>query len=301
MRLSRLVSGILAGVAVAATARAGGAWVAEPGQGDIQLGWSQKTAHTSWNVSGDLFTNRSGNQITYHDFRYLYLSGEAGIFRNASVRFLLTYLNGVEGPTSDEYVNRGLSDSWFGVRYQVHRGRVPMAVGVTYRTAALYDQPGAYNRFLFDSQGEIRGNNPEWRGLLKSDWTASYHVSRSFAEGGWASLDLGYTWREGAPADQIPVGLEVGYPLPWLGAAAKANGLYVRSRYNDSPREPDDRFGSNATFSFNEASLGRVGLGILVPLGRGSSWTAEVGYNAWVWGRSARSYREPYVSVGRRF
>ena len=28
---------------------------------------------------------------------------------------------------------------------------------------------------------------------------------------------------------------------------------------------------------------------------------AEAGYNLWFWGRSARQYEEPYVSLSRRF
>jgi hypothetical protein len=44
--------------------------------------------------------------------------------------------------------------------------------------------------------------------------------------------------------------------------------------------------------------MARVGVGIGIPWRR---WNLEVGYNRWVWGRSARQYREPYISVGHLF
>jgi hypothetical protein len=306
MRPVRIGAILISGLAVAALARAGGAWVPDPGDGWIQLGYSQKTAHNSYDVRGDLYTNRTNREgeslITYHDFRYGYLSGEAGIVKNLSAGFLLTYLDGTEGADIEPYHNRGLSDAWFTAKYQFQRGRLPMAAAVSYRTAFFYDQPGDYDRWVYNDDGTIRGENSEWRGLLKDDLTVSYLVSHSFlGGGGWANLELSYTWRAGAPADQIPVFAEVGYPLPILDASVKVAGLYVRSRYNKSARQPDDRFGSGAVNDFNAASMARIGGGVIVPLGRGSLWAVEAGYNAWVWGRSARRYREPYFSVGRRF
>lgn len=287
-----------------AFALAGGAWVPEPGHGDVQLGFSQKTAHTSWDASGNLFTNTTRRDAVdktfYHDFRYGYLSGEVGLLRRLSAHLLVTYLYGLEGPKDDFYKNHGLSDAWVGLKYAIRQGELPMALSATLRTPYFYDQPGPYNRFLFDSRGNVVANSPEWRGLLKRDLTLSYLISRSFREGrGWVNLELGYTWREGAPADQIPVGFEAGYPLPWRGSHVKLNLLYVRSRANDSPADPDDRFRAGATFNFNAASMGRAGIGIGIPLGR--RVTVEAGYNQWVWGRSARRYKEPYISTGYRF
>jgi hypothetical protein len=75
----------------------------------------------------------------------------------------------------------------------------------------------------------------------------------------------------------------------------------VWSLHNDSAREPDDRFGSSATFSFNRGSMGRLGGGIIVPIGPGRRWNVELGYNKWIWGRSARTYQEPYFSIGYGF
>jgi hypothetical protein len=89
--------------------------------------------------------------------------------------------------------------------------------------------------------------------------------------------------------------------LPFWNLQGKVSAVYVRSMGNDSPRQPDDRFGSRPGFNFNDASMGRVGAGIIAPLGKGGRWSVEAGYNQWVWGESARQYDEPYLSLGRRF
>ena len=78
-------------------------------------------------------------------------------------------------------------------------------------------------------------------------------------------------------------------------------GVYIQSLGNDSPRRPDDRFGSSASNNFNDASMGRLGVSLLVPLDRNQRWYVEAGYNQWVWGRSARRYQEPFLSLGRGF
>ena len=291
---------------VALPLHAGGAWVPDPGDGDVELGFSRKTASTSWNTAGHPYTNTTTvngkSTISYHDFRYGYLSGEVGLIRNVSATFVFTYLYGLEGPHGAELKNVGFSDTWLGLKYQLHRGAVPMALGFTYRTPFLYDLPGPYSRYLYDSQGNIRANSPEWRGLLKHDYTLSYLVSHSFMEGrGWANLQAGYTWREGAPADQIPVWGELAYPLPVLRADIKATAFFQRSLGNDSPAQADDRFGASARNNFNNASLLRLGIGLFVPLDAKNRWFGEIGYNQWVWGISARRYREPYLSIGRKF
>lgn len=286
-------------------ARAGGAWVPTPGKGDVQLGFSRKTASSSWDANGDSFVNTTvvngKRTISYHDFRYGYLSGEVGLLPRLSTRFLVTYLDGYEGPHDDLEKNTGLSDAWFGLKLRLVEGSWPMALGATMRTPIFYDLPGAYNRYLFDAQGNRRGVSPEWRGVLKHDYTASYLVSHSFFDGaGWVSLETGYTFREGAPADQIPFYVDAGYPLPWHGLRAKGMATYVHSLGNDSPRQPNDRFGSNATFNFNDASHAKAGVSLIVPLGKGGS-SLEVGYNQWLWGESARRYREPFVSFSTSF
>ena len=103
-----------------------------------------------------------------------------------------------------------------------------MALGANLRTPMFYDREGPYNRYVFDNQGRIAGLNDEWRGVLKYDYTLAYYVSHSFLGGaGWANFYTGYTWRTGAPADQIPAVLEGGYPLPWFGIAVKGQVLWV--------------------------------------------------------------------------
>src|SRR5436305_8717890 len=78
-------------------ATAGGAWVPEPGHGDVSLGFSDKFADRSWSVAGDAYYNRGANrQRSYHDFRYLYLSGETSPLKNLSIIYLFTYLDGYE-------------------------------------------------------------------------------------------------------------------------------------------------------------------------------------------------------------
>ena len=296
----------LAAASLPAPAAAGGAWVPEPGQGDVQLGFSRKTAITSWNRQGEAFKNTTlfeGERVpSHHDFRYGYLSGEIGLFKNLSGTFTVTYLDGFEGPDADLEQNTGFSDSWFGLKYSLVKGQMPMTVGFVYRTPMFYDIPGTYNRHLFNNQGEFRGVSPEWRGVLKHDYTLLYMVSRSIKGGqGWWNLNAGYTWREGAPADDVPVFGELGWPLPFWSADLKVTGVFVQSVGNDSPREPDDRFGSSATTNFNDASMARAGVALLVPFGPKQMWWAEAGYNKWVWGVSARQYEEPYLSFGRRF
>ena len=282
----------------------GGAWIPAPGKGDFQLGFSRKTASSSWDAKGTAFDNLttvSGQRVpAYHDFRYGYLSGELGLFKRLSARALVTYLHGLEGPHTNLERNVGFSDAWLGLKYGVREGDFPMAIAATLRTPALYDREGVYNRHTFDSAGKVNGVSSEWRGVLKHDYTMSYLVSHSIAEGrGWWQLETGYTWREGAPADQLPLNAEMGWPLPWRGTTLKGTVVAVRSLGNDSVAQPDDRFRSNATFNFNDASMARAGLAVIVPLVR--STNVEVGYNQWVWGKSARRYREPYVSFGYNF
>jgi hypothetical protein len=309
IRMKRLLAGVVGYVCLSVAAFAGGAWVPPPGKGDIQLGFSRKTASSSWDASGEAFantTNFEGHVVpAYHDFRYAYLSGEIGLVNRMSARFLVTYLYGLEGPHQDLEKNVGWSDAWLGLKYGVAQGSWPMTVGATMRTPALYDLPGAYSRYLFDGSGNRRGVSPEWRGVLKRDYTLSYAVSHSFREGGWLSAETGYTFREGAPANQIPLSGEIGWPLRWQGrwhgAAVKGSVSAVASLGNDSPARPDDRFRARAdgTFNFNDASMLKAGVSLIVPL-RGNV-DAEIGYSQWLWGESARRYREPYVSLGYRF
>ena len=281
-----------------APAFAGGAWVPRPGEGWAQLGASRKTAQSSWSSRGETLHNQQD-----HDFRYGYLSGEAGVWKGLAANWTITYLNGLEGRPDDLEENNGLSDAWFGLEYGFRQDSTwPLAVGFTVRTPIFYDQEGPYDRHTFNEDGSFRGVNPEWRGVLKHDYTVSFAASRSLWQGkGWTSGETGYTWREGAPADQIPAYGEVGVPLPWLGLRAKGTALYIQALGNDSPRQPDDRFGSRPGFNFNNASMGRLGASLMLPIDSGERWWLEAGYNRWVWGKSTRQYNEPFLSFGRSF
>ena len=284
-------------------ALAGGAWIPKPGHGYVYLGFSRKAADSSWTPDGTsrLNANASG-VVSWHDFRYIYLTAEVGILPNLSLMLTPTWLYGLEGPKTDYEKNVGLSDAWFGLKYQVVKGGVPMAIAFNHRNDYFYDLDGPYNRHLFDNSGTFRGVSPEWRGLLKHDWSVSYLASRSIANyRGWTSLEGGYTWRDGAPANQVFVTADVGYPLPFWGAHVKAAGHLEKSVGDDTPRQPDDRFGASATNNFNKASYLKLGGAAIVPFGGNRGWALEVGYNQWLWGRSARKYHEPYVSLGRSF
>ena len=176
------------------------------------------------------------------------------------------------------------------------------AVALTVRTPTLYDQPGPYTRNLYDANGNFIRQSPEWRGVLKHDVTGSFLHSWSLGGGqGWISGEIGYTWREGAPADQIPLSIDGGWKLPWGGLVAKGSIVVIRSLGNDSPRRPDDRFGSSAIQNFNDASMARTGLSLMRSFGANDRWTVEAGYNIWVWGRSARQYEEPFFGLTRSF
>jgi hypothetical protein len=278
----------------------GGAWVPEPGHGDVQFGFSRKTAHTSWNAYGDDLDHFG--RFQNHDFRYGYLATEIGLRPGWSASVLLTWLDGREGPDGDLHKNEGWSDAWFGLKYGWGPSHRPMALRLEVRSPVFYDISGPYTLELHDRDGNFVGNSPEWRGVLKHDVTLYWVHSRSLQGGaGWWTVEAGYTWREGAPADQLPVNLDAGWTLPWAGLMVKGSVVYRQSLGNDSARQPDDRFGSRSGYNFNDASMARGGLSLLLPLGDRGRWLAEAGYNMWFWGRSARQYEEPFASVSYRF
>ncbi|MDX1503142.1 MAG: hypothetical protein R3325_12350 [Thermoanaerobaculia bacterium] len=288
-------------------ARAGGAWLPEPGHGEVQLGLSVKTAATSWSPRGEVRRHDSE-----HDFRYLYTGGEVGVSRRLSLSFLLLYLDGYEGPPGDQEHNAGFSEAFLGAKLRLRQGRWPMAIAFRLRTSYLYDLPGPYDRHLFgpdedDLDGDVeeavfRGVSPEWRGLLGEDYGVSFLASRSLCGGGWVNLELGYNYRTTNLSDEIPLLLEVGHPLPWRDLVGKVAVRWVQSVGNESPgRDPEDRFGCSPRNCFPDASVVVVGAGLFRDFGRDREWWVEAGFNQWVWGRSARRYQEPYLSIGRRF
>jgi hypothetical protein len=278
-------------------AHAGGAWVPERGDGEFQLGYSVKTAVSSWNPRGDTRNNGS-----WHIFRYVYTGAEVGLGGDFSFRYLMLYLDGLEGERGDLEHNAGLSEAFLGLKYQLKEGTWPMALAFNVRTSYFYDLPGTYDRHLFDENGEFNGVSPEWRGLLGEDYGLFFLVSRSFMERGWANLEVGYNYRSTNLSDEIPLYVEVGYPLRWKELALKGNYRWVQSVGNhDLDRAPDDRFGCSANNCFPDASMMSVGLGVFRNFGQQDRWFGEVGFNQWIWGRSARKYEEPYITFGRRF
>ena len=282
---------------IASPLYAGGAWVPAPGNGEVHLGYNRKTAHSSWDAYGDVLEHTSN-----HDFRYTYLGGEVGLRPGWSTTFLVTWLDGREGPPGDVERNIGFADAWVGLKYGWGNPQRPMAVRLDVRTPVLYDISGPYTRHLHDSNGNFVANSPEWRGLLKHDVSVYFVHSRSLRGGkGWASFETGYTWREGAPADEIPVHIDGGWTLPWHGLMVKGMLVYHQSLGNYSERQPDDRFGWRPGYSFNDASMASVGMSLILPVDKNRRWSVEAGYNVWIWGRSARRYDEPFLCLSRSF
>lgn len=304
--------GAIAALAVAcasSAALAGGAWVPERHDGDIQFGYSRKEANESWNPDGETRRNTS-----IHLFRYGYVGGERGLGNNLSVRYTVLWLDGLEGPPGEYEANKGFSEAFIGLKYQVHEGKWPMAVAVNARTSILYDQAGTYARenFLPDTNDEDGDGNrteaipsgvdSEWRGLLGEDYGVTFLVSRSLFDGGWLNLEGGYTYRTGNLADEVPLYAEVGYPTGWDRLVIKGTYSAVLSTHNDTEqRQPDDRFGCSANNCFPDASRQVVGAAGFFTLGQQRNWWLEAGWNHWLWGRSARKYEEPYVSLGYKF
>jgi hypothetical protein len=285
-------------MAIAPIARAGGAWVPERGDGDVNLGYSVKTANESWDPRGGTRVSSS-----WHIFRYVYTGGEVGLGGDVSFRYLVLYLDGLEGRRGDMEHNAGFSEAFLGLKYQIADGTWPMAVAFNVRTSYLYDLPGEYDRHEFNEDGEVDCVSPEWRGLLGEDYGLSFLISRSLFEGrGWSNLEVGYNHRTGNLSDEVPLYFEIGYPLPWKSLVLKGTYRYVQSVGNDSDeRTPSDRFGCSPNNCFPDASMMAVGASLFRDFGEEKKWYGETGYNQWIWGRSARKYDEPYISVGRRF
>lgn len=293
-----------------APARAGGAWVPGAGAGDVQLGYSWKTARASWDPSGKTRVSDS-----WHIFSYLYLGGEVGVADRLSFTYVVTYLDGLEGergnPDNPMEHNAGLSEAFFGLKVPLRNRRTPMALAFRLRTSYLYDLPGAYDRHLFAEGDESQegdaaeavynGVSPEWRGLLGEDYGLYYLVSRSLFGGGWGNFEIGYNYRTGNLADEVPVYADLAYPLPWHELLLKGTLSYVQSVGNVGERQPNDRFGCSPRNCFPDASRVVGGIGFFRKLGRNDGWWVEVGFNQFLWGRSTRKYQEPYFTLGRSF
>ncbi|HKY31362.1 MAG TPA: hypothetical protein VJV23_02415 [Candidatus Polarisedimenticolia bacterium] len=309
-RARALVLGISMVIMAASAAQAGGAWVPGRGDGDITFGYSRKRADYSWNPDGRTVANNS-----VHDFRYGYMNGELGFGHNLSMTYSVLYLNGYEGATENLENNRGTSELFLGLKYGLpQQGSWPMAVALNIRTSILYDQYGTYDRGLFlpdeddldgdgdDEEAVENGVNSEWRGLLGEDYGLKFLASRNLFDHGWLNLEIGYTYRTGNLADEVPIYAEAGFPSGWAPMYLKGAVSHVQSVGNNSEtRRYDDRFGCSPNNCFPDASRTVLTGGFFFNLGPGQIWYAEAGYNHWVWGESTRKYGEPYVTLGRRF
>ena len=178
-----------------------------------------------------------------------------------------------------------------------------MALAATERTPIFYDLPGPYNRYLFDAQGNRPGVSPEWRGLLKHDYTLSYLMSHSYARPRLAGTARRATPGARALRPTPSRSRRRRVPAAFLGLAAKGAGSPTSGAATTTRRaRPDDRFGSSARNNFNDAETAQGRRSWLVPLrAAASAGTSRSGYNQWLWGISARRYREPYLSLGYQF
>ena len=290
--------------------QAGGAWVPDRGDGDIHFGYSRKRADYSWTTDGTTVSNNS-----IHDFRYGFLNGEIGFGHQLAMTYSVLYLNGYEGATENLENNRGTSELFVGLKWGFHQGATWIhAASFNLRTSALYDQYGTYDRHLFlPDEDDIDGDgddteaiqndvNSEWRGLLGEDYNASYHVSRGIFGSGWLNMNIGYTYRTGNYADEVPVYIDAGFPSGWNPLRLKGAVSYVQSVHNNTEvRQFDDRFGCSETNCFPDASRVVLTGAFFFDLGSTQQWWVEAGYNQWVWGESTRKYSEPYLTIGRRF
>ena len=289
---------VLAGWIAAAPADAAGGWVPAQGEGYMQAGFSRKTADSWWDGDGHVAArvNEAG-ESHQHDFRYGYPSGEVGIRDRLAFDFLLTYLWGYEGYQPELERNAGFSDAWLGVSWQALHDAWPLAIRATLRTPFLYDQPGAYERHLYGVEGDSTFfvmNSPEWRGLLRNDLALSVALSHCLGSmPAWISTEIGINLRQGAPADEIALRMEAGHDLPAVfGGQAQAALNGVWSLGNDTPASGADRFRSG--HMFNHASMARGTLSVLRPV---HEWVVEAGYARWLYGRGARRYQEPFISL----
>ncbi|HUF78261.1 MAG TPA: hypothetical protein VMR44_05025, partial [Thermoanaerobaculia bacterium] len=249
LSMRRRVLGLVVGLATISSgaAQAAGAWVPEAGSGYLQLGYSVKTADSSWSPRGDARDNRS-----WHIFRYVYTGGEVGLGKDLSLNFLALYLDGLEGPRGGMEHNAGFSEAFFGLTYQLTDGDWPMALSLRHRSSYLYDLPGPYDRHLHNDDGSFKGVSPEWRGLLGEDYGLFFLASKSlFDYQGWASFEVGYNYRTTNLSDEVPLYFELGYPLPWHDLKLKGSYRWVQSVGNDDDeRLPSDRFGCSANNCF---------------------------------------------------
>ena len=281
---------------VTGEAAAGGAWVPDPGDGWFSVGFNRKSGDRRLNADGGEFIPGNGRT---HDFRYAYFSGEVGLLKKLSSTWLVTYLWGKESfdDPEDNFSHQGFSDMWVGLRYQLHRGNLPIAAEVNARLPYLYEH------------GET------WLGILKHDFTGLLYLERSTAGAGTFTGYGGYTIRQGSPTDQVRLGLYWGVPetLPVIEKLPFRVTLGIDGYVSvgePSPSEPSDRFGyrprtptSVNYFTFNKSTWARPWVNFSVPVGT-TGYGLDLGYGRigpGDLGRSVHQYNDLFFGVHRSF
>jgi hypothetical protein len=165
---------------------AGGAWVPKPGDGSLRLGASRKKAQFSWGVDGR--APQPGTTLRYA------LERRDGALEGLAANWTLPPRR-LRGRSRLAGAEHRLLGRLVRAEVRTRQDSAAVAVGPHLRTPFLYDQEGPYNRHTFNADGSFRVNS-EWRGLLCFDYTLSLHGSHSLWEGGWASVETGYTGEE---------------------------------------------------------------------------------------------------------
>jgi hypothetical protein len=279
--------------ALPAKALAGGGWVPDPQSGYVGIAFTDKFSNAAWDARGDS-TTAAEETAMGDDLKYISLSGEIGIVDRVCLLFSVPYLYAREGQDTGS----GFSDLLFGGKVSIIDGQLPLAASVVARVPWLYDRGGAYRRYDSPEDAAAHRLSNQWRGLLKYDVAFTLHASTSFLEGrGWATLEPAILFRTGAPSHALPVGAEVGYrPFDALPLDLKVFSALSLSFHDSHPSSAGDRFSASPSFDFNDASMWKIGASLLVRPWLGL--IVEGGYDQWIWGRSARMYHEPFISIG---
>lgn len=284
----------------AQSAWAGGGWVAEPGEGNIYLGynWKSQPGTQRRDTEGELYTSLFNMT---HDYRFLYLSGETGIIKGLEGSYLFTYLWAAETVDSmSEDPSRhyhGWSDMWLGLKYQLWNGEYPTAVSGSVRLPVLYEGSSTRN-------GQLLTEIP---GLMERDWDLNVLVSRSFNSGMYTTATLGYRIKEGAAANQLLSSAEVGGTLGFTNdivfVKAALEGVFSigesrattsKDRFSGLSLEAGHHF-----FNFNQASYIRPQLGLAVKVL--PQVNIGLGYSYILWGYSTVVYQDVLVQLGYSF
>lgn len=328
---------------------AGGPWVLGKGQTEIYLGYSRKTASKRWtpthlNTNGTPYgyddtwgkdslvegTNLIDNK--FHDFRYTYFQPSFGLTNRIEVYGNFLFLDGREVSTTDlegkplgkdengnqitEWeVNKGLTDFWLGIKYQVLKGDWPVAVEFNSRFPDFYSKSSdVYSRYDYkyytdpvtgvkDTTGQP---SAAWRGLKKRDFNFLVHAGHSFANyRAWVQAYAGYSIRQDAFADQVLAGISGGYNFfldknhDWT-LAPQVAFYYDNGLENGAIPDATDRFsfGGRQNYYFNSPTTGRLYGSVIGSYKNMLSVTAGAGY--WIFGKGCPQYTEMFVQLGYR-